>query len=84
MRLVKTLKKSEINKVFQNIKKILRKAIKAKGSSVESYIDACGKKGNYVKYHKVYQQKKCSVCGGEIVKVKINSRTAHFCPKCQK
>jgi len=84
MRLVKTLKKPEIKKIFQNIKKILEKAIKAKGSSVEHYVDACGQKGNYVKQHKAYQQKKCSVCGKQIIKMKINGRSAHFCPKCQK
>ena len=83
-RLAKTLNKLEIKKIFQNIKKILRKAIKAKGSSVEDYVDACGKKGNYVKYHKAYHKKKCSSCGGQITKMKIIGRSAHFCPKCQK
>ncbi len=83
-RLVKSLRNAEINKIFQNIKKILKAAIKAKGSSVEHYLDACGQKGNYVKYHKVYHRKKCSSCGGQIKKIKISGRSAHFCPKCQK
>jgi len=83
-RLVKTLSRLEIKKIFQNIKKILEKAIKAKGSSVEHYLDACGKKGNYVRYHKVYQKKQCSVCAGKIARMKINGRSAHFCLKCQK
>ncbi len=83
-RLAKMLNKAETKKIFQNIKKILKKAIKAKGSSVEDYVDACGKKGNYVKYHKAYHKKKCSSCGGQITKMKINGRSAHFCLKCQK
>ncbi|MBM3257938.1 MAG: DNA-formamidopyrimidine glycosylase [Candidatus Nealsonbacteria bacterium] len=83
-RQAKTLNKAEIKKIFQNIKKILEKAIKLKGSSVEHYLDACGKKGNYVKCHKVYRQKKCSICDSKITRMKINGRSAHFCPKCQK
>lgn len=83
MRLVKTLTEKEIQKILQNIKKILKAAIKHQGSSVEYYLNACGQKGNYVKYHKVYQQKKCFLCGGQIKRIKIGGRSAHFCPKCQ-
>ena len=83
-RLTKSLKEPEKKKIFQNIKKILRKAIKYGGSSVEHYLDACGKKGNYVRYHKAYQHKTCSVCKGNMVKMKIVGRSAHFCPICQK
>lgn len=83
-RLVKTLAEKEIQKIFQNIKKILKVAIKHHGSSVKYYLDACGQRGNYVRYHKVYQQKKCFLCGEQIKKIKIGGRSAHFCPKCQK
>jgi formamidopyrimidine-DNA glycosylase len=84
-RRVKTLSEKEIKNIFQNTKKILKKAIEHHGSSVESYIDACGKKGDFVKYHKVYQRegKKCGRCGGIIKRIKIGGRSAHFCGKCQ-
>lgn len=84
MRHIKTLTKREIQKISQNIKKILKAAIKQQGSSVKYYIDACGQKGNYVKYHKVYQQKRCFLCSTKIKRIKIGGRSAHFCPKCQK
>ena len=86
LRTVETLKKKEIEKICQNIKKILKAAIKAHGSSVEHYVDACGKKGNYVKQHKVYQREgqKCLRCGSVIKRIKIGGRSAHFCSKCQK
>jgi len=85
-RRAKTLKDKEIEQIFQNIRKILDEAIKYQGSSVEYYVDACGKKGNFVKYHKVYQKEgqKCSRCGAIIKKLKIGGRSAHFCPNCQK
>ena len=86
LRTVKTLKEKEIEKICQNIKKILKAAIKAHGSSVEHYVDACGKKGNYVKQHKVYQREgqKCLRCGSVIKRIKVGGRSAHFCSKCQK
>lgn len=85
LRLVKTLKDAEIKTIHQNIAKILKKAIREKGSSVEYYLDACGKKGNFVKYHKVYQKEgqKCPRCGAIIKRVKLGGRSAHFCPRCQ-
>jgi len=86
LRLVKTLEEEETKKIYQNIKKILKAAIKSRGSSVEHYIDACGHKGNYVKQHKVYQKEgeKCPRCGLLIERIKIGGRSARFCPKCQK
>ena len=83
LRRVKTLSGKDIGKIFQNIKKILKAAIKQGGSSVKDYLDAHGKRGNYVKYHRVYQKQKCPVCGTGIKKVKIGGRSAHFCPICQ-
>lgn len=85
-RLAKTLTDEEIQKIFKNIKKILKLAIKHHGSSVEYYLDACGKKGSYTQYHKVYQkdEEPCSRCKTKIQRIKINGRSAHFCPACQK
>ncbi|MFH1460944.1 MAG: zinc finger domain-containing protein, partial [Patescibacteria group bacterium] len=35
---------------------------------------------------KVYQRtgQPCDKCGTKIQRIKISSRSAHFCPKCQK
>jgi len=84
LRRVEGLKFDEIERIFKAIKKILKRAIRYRGSSVEYYLDAYGQKGNYVKYHKVYHQKKCFRCGTKIEKIKLGGRSAHFCPKCQK
>lgn len=82
-RRIKKLTSQEIGTVFHNIKKILKSAIRHKGSSVRYYRDACGQKGSYVKYHKVYHQKKCHICSTGIKRIKIGGRTAHYCPTCQ-
>lgn len=85
LRPVKTLEEEEIKRIHQNIKKILKKAIKRHGSSVEYYVDARGKKGSYAKEHKVYQKEgqKCFHCGFIIKRIKLGGRNTRFCPKCQ-
>ena len=86
LRRAKTLSGKEIKSIHQNIGRILSEAIKYNGSSVEYYLDACGQKGDYVKQHKIYQKEgeNCPRCGGQIKRVKIGGRSAHFCPHCQK
>jgi len=85
LRQVKTLKEEEIKAIYKNIKKILKKAIAENGSSVGDYFDAFGKKGSYAKYHRVYQKhgKECICCRDIIKRIKIGSRSAHYCPNCQ-
>ncbi len=80
------LKPAEIRKIFQGIKKILPSALKFRGTSQDLYLDALGRKGNYVPKLKVYgrEGEKCKGCGGIVERLKIGGRSAHFCPKCQK
>ena len=84
LRKVRELKSSEIKKVFEGIRKILLEAIRFGGSSVRDFVDALGKEGGYVPKLKVYgrEEEKCSRCGAIIKRIKIGSRSAHFCPKC--
>jgi formamidopyrimidine-DNA glycosylase len=86
LRLAGSLENREIKQIFKNIKKILTVAIKNQGSSVEHYLDTDGKKGDFVKFHKVYRKRgqKCFFCGTIIERIKIAGRSAHFCPECQK
>ncbi len=85
LRCVKTLNNKEIRQVFHNIRKILQSALRHHGSSVEHYVDACGQKGGFVKYHRAYQKdgQKCRYCPAIIKKIKIGSRSVRFCPACQ-
>lgn len=86
LRRVKTLRNKEIGSIWVNIGKILKDAVKHRGTSERSYVDAYGKKGDYLSRLKVYQRegKKCFRCGGVIQRIKMGSRSAHFCPKCQR
>lgn len=83
----KNIKKQEYKKLYQAIRKILKKAIAARGTSIDKYLDALGNIGGFAKYLKVYQRQGqlCPhSCGSRIKRLKINGRSAFFCQKCQK
>jgi len=86
LRKISELKEKEIRKIFEAIKKILKEAIKLRGTSADTYLDAKGEEGGYISHLKVYgrEGEKCKKCGSIIQRVKIGGRSAHFCPKCQK
>jgi len=81
------IKEVELKKIYQSIRPILNKAIKARGSSYIDYRDAQGKKGRYQEMRNAYGLKgqKCKKRdGGIIEKIKVGGRSAHFCPIHQK
>ena len=87
LRKVEKLSAKELKEIFGATLKILKKAVKLRGTSTSDYRDTSGKKGGYGNVRLVYQREgeKCSnKCGGIIKRIKIGSRSAHFCPNCQK
>lgn len=86
-RKIKNVKKQELVKLYQEIKKILKKSISARGTTIGDYMDALGDYGKFSKHLKVYQRenKLCvKKCNGIVRRIKINGRSAFYCPKCQK
>ncbi len=87
LRKVETLSSDEeIRQIHQNIKKILKEAIRYRGTTAKDYLDVYGRQGGYTSHLKVYGKdgEKCNRCGTIIKRIKIGSRSAHFCPGCQK
>ena len=76
----------ERKRLLAAIKKILKKAIRMRGTSVSDYRDASGKQGGFQKILKVYGKtgKKCAACGTMIQREVIGQRSTFHCPKCQK
>ncbi|MFH1129342.1 MAG: bifunctional DNA-formamidopyrimidine glycosylase/DNA-(apurinic or apyrimidinic site) lyase [Patescibacteria group bacterium] len=72
--------------LFREIKNVLTQAIKYGGSSVDSYVKVSGKKGDYMRFLKVYDRKgeKCYRCKGEVQRISLSGRGTYFCPRCQK
>ena len=85
--LVSKLNKNQIKKLFASTKKIIKLAIKYRGTTFSDYLDSSGKKGNYSQKLKVYGQSKkiCPKCQKTTIKkIKLAGRGTHFCPHCQK
>lgn len=80
------LTKAETARLYGVIEGLIRQAIKHRGTTFNNYVDAQGKKGNFVKKLQVYGRSKqeCLKCGGIIKKIKVAGRGTHFCPNCQK
>jgi formamidopyrimidine-DNA glycosylase len=79
-----SLKKSQIGTILKSIRKILRKAIKYGGSSINDYVSPDGILGNFQKNFKVYGRAGYKIKGCEIKKVVLHGRSTFFCPDIQK
>ena len=74
-----------LKKLHQAIQKILKKAIRAGGSSIENYHNVDGEIGSFQLQHKVYGREglPCKRCKTKIKRIKISQRSSYFCPRCQ-
>lgn len=86
LRRVEKIKEPDLKVIYQNMREILEKAIKLKGTSIDDYRDVLGRRGRYDLVLSVYQRENepCKRCGKKITRIKIGNRSAHFCPRCQK
>lgn len=84
----KDLTSWEVQKIYEEIPKILERSIKLGGDSMSDYRNIDGEKGGFHPYHNAYRQhgKKCTKenCTGTIERSKIGGRRAHFCATHQK
>lgn len=85
-RKVSTLSDREIKKIYDGIKRILTSAIAHRGSSVDTYLDIYGLKGEYIPFLKVYNRENqpCLNCKTKIKTISLAGRGTCFCPGCQK
>lgn len=82
---VAKLKEDDLKRIFQALRKVLKKAIELRGESISDFRDIEGRPGSFDKVRKVYRREgqKCFRCGSIIKREKLAARSAHFCPKCQ-
>lgn len=85
-RTAQSLTGKEKEAIFKETKDVLNSAIKYGGSSVDDYVRVSGKKGNYARFHQVYDRvgKPCFVCGQAIKRIVQGGRGTYFCVRCQK
>lgn len=80
------LSEGEVKKLVQVVKRILKLAIRYRGTTFGDYRDGLGGEGNFVKRLKVYGRAGmlCRRCRrGIIKKVKVGGRGTSYCPICQ-
>ena len=80
------LRLERVKRLHDAIRKVLRAAIAAGGSSISDYVDVDGRQGSFQVSHNVYQRtgEPCPKCGTPIRRILVAQRATHFCPKCQK
>ncbi|MEA2113019.1 MAG: DNA-formamidopyrimidine glycosylase [Patescibacteria group bacterium] len=85
-RLVKDLKGEERKKLYQAMRKVLRKSVKMRGTSTVDYRDTSGEKGGFQNFLKVYgrEGEKCLKCKGRVERLKLSQRSVFWCRKCQR
>ena len=85
-RSVTSLSDAEIKAIFKGIVESFELAIRKGGSSANSFVDGLGEKGLYLTFAKAYHRtgEPCERCGTKIVREKMDGRSAHYCPNCQK
>ncbi len=75
----------EKKELFGNIKKVLSKAIKSRGTTFGAYRDGQGKKGKFKQQLLVYGRKgkACFKCRGPIKRRVLCGRGTYYCSQCQ-
>jgi formamidopyrimidine-DNA glycosylase len=81
-----TLSRERVASLSQSIKRVLRRAIRHRGSTLRDYADADGNAGRFQRLHRVYDRKgkPCPRCKTPIERIVLGGRSTHFCPNCQR
>lgn len=77
---------TRLKRLHESIVKVLKNAIKKRGSSVDDYIDGFGRAGEFQNMLNVYGKagEACKECHTPIKRITLGGRSTHFCPRCQR
>ena len=81
-----SISEDEWVRIFRYAKRILKKGIENRGTSISDWRDLYGCSGENQKLLNVYGQegKTCHTCGSIIERVRQSGRSTYYCPLCQK
>ena len=83
---VRNVTDEQLNTLFIELRKILQLSIDQGGSTDRNYVDAEGRKGNYLAFANVFRREGQSCrrhLDQVIIKLKVAGRGTHICPVCQ-
>lgn len=85
-KLASSLTEEEVERLYYAIRDILGRAIEKRGTTVASYRDVLGQKGNYQEELKVFRKagKPCPRCEAPIQKTIVGGKETFFCPVDQR
>lgn len=85
LRRVETITHDEFQRLYTELRAMMNLAIEKGGSTDKNYVNAEGKRGNYLDFARVFRRegKPCPRCGTTIIKFKAAGRGTHICPHCQ-
>lgn len=78
-----TLARSEVDRLAEAIRTVLREAVEGGGTTSEDYVDTEGVPGRYTP--RVYDRggKPCPACGTLLTRIRLGGRGTVFCTQCQ-
>lgn len=82
---VKNVTNQQLKDLLEQIKYVMNLSLQHGGSTDRNYVDAEGKKGNYLQFANVFRREglPCSRCGTALIKLRVAGRGTHVCPHCQ-
>jgi formamidopyrimidine-DNA glycosylase len=84
-RIARALSTQEQRLLFKAIPRVLRRGLQNGGTTFRNYQNSAGEEGHNQERLKVYGRygEKCRKCRAQIMRVVVNQRSSHFCPRCQ-
>jgi formamidopyrimidine-DNA glycosylase len=75
-----------VDAITRAIPALLRDAIRWCGTSFSDYRDADDNEGEFQNHLRVYDRdgERCRVCPSNVKRIALGSRSAFYCPTCQK
>lgn len=79
------LQRQHCTEMVQTMRKLLRSAVRAGGSTLRDHRDASGRRGQFQEGHLVYGRagEACMACGLALRTMQVAARTTVYCNRCQ-
>jgi formamidopyrimidine-DNA glycosylase len=85
LRAASSLAPGEVRSLHRALRRVLRAAIRARGTTLRDYRDASGGEGSFGPLLRVYGREgdACPRCGATVERRVLSNRSTFFCPRCQ-
>lgn len=85
LRPASSLMPDDARRLHGELRRVLRAAIRARGTTLRDYRDAAGGEGSFGTLLRVYGREgmPCLRCGTPVERIVLSNRSAFLCPRCQ-